>query len=359
MISRRTRTAILAAQTVGALSFGSTPPAQAQSSNADRDYAQGLYDEAMIDLNAKRFEIACAKLEQASTLVPEGVGVKLMLAECLEGWGKPGRAYAMYDQAERGADAAGQAERKKKAADHMRALEPRIARLTLSVARTVAEAAGLRITINGVGIAPESFGSPIVVDPGTITIRASAEGGSFERTLEVSAGSTAPLTIDSLDAPPATTASHSSGPARDAPASNEAHANVRARGESQGMSGVRIGGFIVGGIGVVLGGVGVGLGTAGVLGANQAAEDFTAADGAGNAIALERARNDHASNADQATAGWVLTGVGGAALVTGIVLVVVGGSGAEPTGTTALRMSPWVAGAGDALPRGVELSGRW
>lgn len=54
-----------------------------------------------------------------------------------------------------------------------------------------------------------------------------------------------------------------------------------------------------------------------------------------------------------------MSGVGGAALVAGIVMIAVGGSDAEPAGSSALHVSPWIVGASETVPQGVMLSGAW
>src|SRR5689334_19822625 len=85
-----------------AIGVGITPTV----SNAQQDdsqaiaAAQSLVDEAGDLMDAKKFAVACPKLEQATKLVPKGVGARLALAECYLGLGRLASAQGQYLQAE-------------------------------------------------------------------------------------------------------------------------------------------------------------------------------------------------------------------------------------------------------------------
>src|SRR5262245_2144143 len=117
-------------------------PANAAPPDAEAR-AQALYDEGMTALEARQYDKACPKFEEASRLVPEGIGVKLMLAQCYEESDKLASALTQYRIAEEQARAAKQDERQKKAAGRIAAIEKRVAHLRLDFAPDVASLAGL------------------------------------------------------------------------------------------------------------------------------------------------------------------------------------------------------------------------
>ena len=113
-------------------------------------------------------------------------------------------------------------------------------------------------------------------------------------------------------------------------------------------AGQRTAGWIVGGVGLAAAGVG------GILALGGSSKQGTAIDAATAAYAsgadTGAARSDYDAAGKQMTMGYVLAGVGGAAVVTGIVLIATARS-AEPR--SALRVGPWLgASSGGATLRG-------
>ena len=80
----------------------------------------------------------------------EGVGARITLAECYEGWGKLASAWTQYVAAEAMATNANQEERAKKAAAKAAAIKPRLATLTIQVPETLRKTPGLAVQRDGV-----------------------------------------------------------------------------------------------------------------------------------------------------------------------------------------------------------------
>jgi hypothetical protein len=88
-------------------------------------------------------------------------------------------------------------------------------------------------------------------------------------------------------------------------------------------------------VGVAMAATGVALGVTGLDKTNDAAAAYAAAQtNAGAQLALDQ----HEAGRRQLTAGWVLTGIGGAALVAGVVMAIVAPS-SEPASRANARVS--------------------
>lgn len=318
--------------------------------------AQALYDQAMVALEARDFASACPTFERASALVPHGIGVRLMLAECLDGWGKPAHAYAVYRRAGADAQAAGQGGRSEKAAERMRAIEPRIARMTVVLAPAVAALGDVAVAVNDAPVAPGDLGAAIPLQPGRVTVRATGSAGSFERALDVGPGASATVTVDALT--PTATTPPPPAPRADEPGPRGAPGPPPDVATSSGVSGLSIAGLVVGSVGFVAGGVGIGLAATGASAGNEAVESFRMAEDAGDTQGADQALADHDGAKTQVTVGWALVAVGGATLVAGVVMFAMGSGGDEPDDSALLGVSPWIAGE-DGGARGLGVTRRW
>lgn len=129
-------------------SFGqSTDPAKVNAANA-------IYEQATKAMTAGDYATACPQLEEVVKLVPDGVGGRLTLAECYEKDGRLASAYASYGAAEAAAAVKNDARRRQKARERAAALEPRLAKLTLTVAPAVRALSGLEVRRDGVRVGP-------------------------------------------------------------------------------------------------------------------------------------------------------------------------------------------------------------
>lgn len=147
-------------------------PANSQSIAA----AQALVEEAGDLMDKKNFADACPKLEQATKLVPEGVGARLALAECYEGLGRLASAQGQYLQAEALAEKAKDTRRAKEAAAEAKRLKPKLATMTLTVPEEVRAIEGVQLTWDRVAWEPALWGTPIPVDVGKHELEVLAPG---------------------------------------------------------------------------------------------------------------------------------------------------------------------------------------
>jgi serine/threonine-protein kinase len=184
-----------------AAAFAAPATAKAQSKD-DIARADALFNAAKALTDAGQFADACAKFAESKRLAP-GIGVTLYLADCYEHIGRTASAWTEFRSAEGLAR-----ERSDKRADvaraHAEALEPKLDRLTITVAPTIPQA-GLQVLRDGVAVTTEELGLPSPVDPGDHAVVVSAPGHAA-RTFNAHVGPEAPsatVHIDSLDEPTA------------------------------------------------------------------------------------------------------------------------------------------------------------
>lgn len=126
--------------------------------------AQQLYAEADDAMKAERYVEACPKLERVTDLVPKGVGGHGKLGECYEAVDRLGSAWEQYTTAQALAYAQGDRKRADEMAAKAKALEPRVARITISVPKEVMGLVGLIISRNGLPVEKALWNTPIPVD---------------------------------------------------------------------------------------------------------------------------------------------------------------------------------------------------
>jgi hypothetical protein len=131
------------------------------------DEAAKLFDEARKLSAEGNVKAACKKFEESATL-SGGIGTKFNLADCWERLGKTHSAHALFLEVAGATRALGQVKREQAALSRANALESKLSRLTLSA--TAQD--GLRLTLDGKGLATASLGTPIALDPGTHQISA-------------------------------------------------------------------------------------------------------------------------------------------------------------------------------------------
>jgi hypothetical protein len=143
--------------------------ARAQDSEAT---ATALFDAGRKLMALHHYAEACPKLAQSQRLSPSG-GTLINLAECYEHTGQTASAWAAWNDAAARANAAGKTSAEKNALARAAALEPALAKLTISVAPGT-DVAGLQIKRDGVPVSPGELGSALPVDPGPHVVEASA-----------------------------------------------------------------------------------------------------------------------------------------------------------------------------------------
>ena len=169
--------------------------APAALAQGDVAAAQGLFDAAKQLVKDGKVAEACPKFLASYKLDPKP-GTLLNLADCYEKTGQIASAWARYLEAASLAQRAGQAERESYAKDHAAALEPKMARLTISAH---AAPPGLQVLRDGEAIDAAILGTALPVDPGQHQIEARAPGKKpWTKTIDVAAG---PVKV-SVEIPP-------------------------------------------------------------------------------------------------------------------------------------------------------------
>jgi hypothetical protein len=217
------------------------PPAAAQSSDQKGAAAQLLFDEAMKLIQSGHAAEACPKLVASNKLDP-ALGTQYRLAECYAKIGKTATAWALYLEVADLAKAAGRPDREDQARERAAALEPKLSKLAVVVAPSLAGLAGLRVERDGIPLDKTTWGVPLPVDPGEHVVQATAPGKKpwLGRHSVAEGGASADILVPLLEDGPAPAA-----PEAPAPAAAERRSIVPA--------------VALGGAAVVLAGVGVGL----------------------------------------------------------------------------------------------------
>jgi hypothetical protein len=297
--------------------------AQAQVSAEEKATAEAVFEEGMRLIKQGNFAEACPKFEMSQRVEP-AVGTMLYLAECYEKTNRTASSWAMFREAASLAETSGQTERMKTAQARAARLEPRLAWLTVEVAKD-ALVPGFSIRRNGALVSNELTGTPIPVDPGEVTVEAAAPGRlPFSTKVKVAAKARMVVTIPTLQPAPEATpavvppvAAEASGvapvpatsappPATQPPASSAAAAPVDHASPIP---------WVVGGAGVVALGVGSFFGLKAISNANDAREICP------KGVCNEEQGQTAASDAQtQAKISNVCFALGAAAVATGVVL---------------------------------------
>jgi hypothetical protein len=213
--------------------------------------AQALFEEAQRRVAAGDYEQACAKFKASYSLDPAG-GTLLNLADCLERQGRFASAWSTFKDARVQAQRDGRGERVTFAEEHIKALEGKLAYLTIEVPAN-ANAQQLELEVDGTPLASAAWGTPLPVDPGAHVVRARAPGFEpFEQRVEIGAEPGAKQTIA---LPPLQAEAASAGPP---PLGIESSTGMEDSGGSEYPA--RTWGYVTGATGLIALGVGSYLG---------------------------------------------------------------------------------------------------
>jgi len=326
--------------------------ALAQTSASDKAAAEALFDQGRKLLAQGNYAGACRRLEQSQHIDP-GIGTLLYLADCYEKSGRTASAWATFREAASEARAEGQGSRAQAGSDRADKLEAKLSKLAVKVAPETRSIDGLQIKRGTHVVRPGLFGVLIPVDPGTISVEASAPGyAPWKKSVKVGAqadrvtvtvpplSKTAPAAPTKL--PPADT------PPTPAPAPRPAPVPLAPPPADTGTPGStqRTLGLVVGGAGVV----GIGIGSFFGLKAIQKNNDAKDLCPANHCTSQEGVTlTDDAKSA--ATISNIAFGAGAAVLATGVVLYLT----APSAESASLRLQPSVGRAGV----GMSLGGRF
>jgi len=307
-----------------------TSGAAAQVSNAA--LAESLFREGKRLSSEQRFAEACPKFAESYKLDP-GLGTLLNLATCHESEGKPASAWAEFSEASARAKREGDNDRAQLAEEHVRALEPKLAHVSISLAPGAA-VPGLVVKFDARELSSAALGLQIPVDPGKHLLEAAAPGKqsytqSFDTpSVPTTLAVTVPVLVNASSAPPASAlaalgAAPTATPAAAAPTTPP--------------SGSSHTGAIVSGIATGL--FAVGAGVTGVLYSSQRSE-FNSANGSADSSRFDK----HDSAQTLGTANLVLTG--GALVSAGFLIYFLATSGSHesaPAASARLGMVPVVS----------------
>ena len=319
-------------------------PAAAQAPG-DAAMAESLFREGKRLSGEHKYGEACPRFEESFKL-DHGLGTLLNLASCHESDGKLASAWAEFSEAVSQAKRQGDADRAQLAEDHMKALEPKLAHVSVSLAPG-ASVAGLVIKLDSHEVSQAALGVQIPVDPGKHSLEASAPGKqSYSQTFETPAVATLlAVTVPALqDAPvtgappavapvaPAASVTPSAAPAA-APAPAPAPAPSSGSHTGVIVSGVATGAFVAATV------------VTGILYSGKRS-DFNSAN-----KSTDSTRFDKRDSA--ATLGTVnLVCAGGALVSAGVLVYFLATSGsheAAPTASAGLGIVPLIAPNGGGL----------
>lgn len=167
-LARTTKRRVALLGAMVACGTGVAAPARAQSNETPAARADRLFHEGKVALEAGHYAEACPKLAESQQLDP-GTGTLLALGLCHEADGKTASAWRELSQVRDASQRDGRADRAALAVKHLKALEPRLSKLTIAVSGAPG---ALRVRCDGQDVAPASWGQAVPVDPGDHVIEA-------------------------------------------------------------------------------------------------------------------------------------------------------------------------------------------
>jgi hypothetical protein len=293
----------------------------AASAQTPAEIADALFKEGRQLYDARRFEEACTKLAESDRLRPT-VNTVGLLAACHEELGMLASAWREYQAAAKRARAA-KDEREAFARERAAALDPKLPRLTL---RLMQPEPGIAVKRNGEPVPEDEIGAEVPVDPGVVEIVARAPGKlQWRGSVTMDPGMRQTVEIPALMP------------------DEKANPFVPPNGNGGGSSGLRIAGFVAGGVGLAGIAVGAGFGLA-AIGRNNEANDAGCEGKVCPTDAAADLRRDARSLALVSTIGF---GAGLACAGAGVALILISSGGDAPAPSAGLRLIP-AAGPGGA-----------
>ena len=302
---------------------------------------------------AGNFAAACPKYDESQRRSPD-LDTLLKLADCYEKAGKTASAWGAFKEAIDTASrrhAPGATDPKEESArSRAAALEPKISRLTITV--TAAETAGLEVQQDGVVVGRGAWGSAMPIDPGSYQLMAKAPGKKpWTHTAVVGAnGAKVEITVPGLENESAVALV----PAVGAPGQGGPGPVDASRWQTQGStwSSQRTIGFVVGGVGVAALAVGT---VFGLMSRSKISDSENICPSNVHCSRMEfdqiKALNDDArTDATWSNIGFVVGIIGVAG---GAALVLTAPKPSD--GGRAVSVAPWVGTAG----AGVTMGGKW
>lgn len=141
----------------------------------DAATAEALFRDGRTLMEAGNYKAACPKLEESYAQDP-ATGTLLALGICQERAGLTASAWATFSDTAARAKRDGRADRERAAREHMTALEPKLARLTIQVDPSLASVAGFSVKRDGREVGAGAWGASVPIDPGEHVVEATAPG---------------------------------------------------------------------------------------------------------------------------------------------------------------------------------------
>ncbi len=155
---------------------------------SEKAAAESLFDQGVQLLKKGEYEKACVKLEKSQAVEP-GIGTLLYLGECYKKLGRTASAWATFREAASKAQAAGEEDRARAGNTRADELEPELSFVSFEVAPETAQLEGLVVIQGESEVSPALFGTKVPVDPGELTVVASAPGHEpFEISISIQKG---------------------------------------------------------------------------------------------------------------------------------------------------------------------------
>jgi len=241
------------------LVLGVPRSAIAEPSTADRAIAERLFDRGRRQMGEGALQAACESFAESQRLDP-GTGTLLNLANCYEASGKLASAWVEFREALAASRREKRSDRVRYALDHLAAIEPRLAYLTVSVVdRPPGETPS--ITLDGRALGPAAWGVAIPVDAGRH--EALVEGRRWRATIDIRDGEHRQIEVPahlepvpasgaaSPERPPRVSAQSTQGPADESwLAAQAAHPEPAGRDRRARVVELALGGAGLAGVGV-------------------------------------------------------------------------------------------------------------
>lgn len=274
--------------------------------------AEDLFRQAKGLMEQQKYKEACEKFESSNRLDPS-TGTLLNLADCNQKLGKVASAWAQFGEAAVLAKRAGTSDRAQVAQDRAAALEPRLTRVRLVVGDKT-RVSGLTIHRDDLALDEAIWNGLIATDPGPHVYKASAPGKKdWTTTVNVQGeGKSMDVVVPPLADAPVAPAVTATAPVASTTTTAEVAPPPPPPPSSSGQA---TAGYVIGGIGVA------GLAAGGIFGL-LARSDWKAADCPGRICATQADQDSAKGAKTKSTISTAAFVGGGLLLATGITLVV-------------------------------------
>ncbi len=292
--------------------------------------AKAAFDKGKALYESGQAAAALPELERAVSL-SGSPNARLLVARCLKDLGRRAEAYEVLRRTVRDAAALSAQDKKYQptrdaAASLLAIIEPEIGKVVVVLPESMT---GASVELAGRRLEATEIGVPLAVEPGGVAVTAELAGkGSSRRQVDVAAGATVTVVLDPGAKPPT---SPGTPPKEERPTSPT---RLDSGEPEQTGGGVRIAGFVIGGLGIA------GLATFAATGALVLQRQSTLDEECGGRCADDTHADVISEGRTFQTIANVSLGVGAGLLTAGIFMVAFGGpESVEPTSAT-LHLGP-------------------